>query len=274
MSRLLNLAGQALIKDSEGLRLTAYRCPAGVLTIGWGHTGPDVYAGMTISQTSAVALFNKDIEWAEDCVSAYCKVPPDDNQYAAMVAMCQNVGPDPKRGFPSSSVLRLHNAGKFSEAAAAFSLWNKMTDPSTGQLVVSPGLTIRRAREAALYMTPLGADAVESALNRHTAPPVPQAVEPPKSLTTSSTVITAGVSVAAGAAGVADQVTPAIQAVQNASDAASGAATSIGAVKAALGSLIDGRALTFALAALALGCAVYFLVRYIRKARAGQVVST
>lgn len=265
MSRLINLAGRAIIKDSEGLRLTAYLCPAGTPTVGWGHTGPGVIVGMTISQSMADAMFAKDMEWAEDAVDAYCKVPCDDNQFAAMVSLCFNIG---AAGFKSSSVLRLHNAGKFAEAAASFALWNKAT--VSGELVVMPGLVIRRAREAALYM----AKAAETTPSQQATPPMPQVVEPPKSVASSKTVAVGAVSVAAGAATVANQVTPAIDAVRTASDAATGAATSLGGVKAALGSLIDGRALTVALSALALGCAIYFLVRYIKKVRNGQAVST
>lgn len=264
MSRITNTAGQAIIKDAESLRLVAYLCPAGKPTIGWGHTA-GVKLGDVITEAKAQEYFEDDLDWCEDAVSRALKKPADDNQYGAMVSLCFNLG---EAQFLSSSVLRLHNAGKFDEAAASFALWNKAT--VNGQLVVMPGLVIRRAREAALYMT----KAYLTPPSQRDKPPMPQEVEPPKSLASSKTVAAGAVSVAAGAATVADQVTPAIEAVQNASTAAAGAATSLGAVKAALGSLIDGRALTVALSALALGCAVYFLVRYIRKARAGQVVST
>ena len=49
----VNNAGLALIKQFEGLRLDAYKCPAGVWTIGYGHTGPDVAPGDTIRETDA-----------------------------------------------------------------------------------------------------------------------------------------------------------------------------------------------------------------------------
>jgi len=50
-----------MIKGWEGCRLTAYKCPAGVLTIGYGHTGKDVKPGMKITQTQADALFETDV---------------------------------------------------------------------------------------------------------------------------------------------------------------------------------------------------------------------
>jgi lysozyme len=50
----------ALIAPLEGCRLTSYADSGGVLTIGIGHTGPDVHVGMTITQTQAEALFAAD----------------------------------------------------------------------------------------------------------------------------------------------------------------------------------------------------------------------
>ena len=47
--RISYLALEA-IKDFEGLRLEAYKDPAGVLTIGYGHTGSDVFEGDRISK--------------------------------------------------------------------------------------------------------------------------------------------------------------------------------------------------------------------------------
>lgn len=266
MSRVTNPAGQAIIKDAESLKLVGYLCPAGKPTVGWGHTGPDVRVGMTITRDQAVALFNRDLEWAEECVETSCKIPPNDNQFSAMVSLCFNLGVPQ---FKSSSVLRLHNAGKFDQAAASFALWNKaMVD---GQLVVMPGLVIRRAKEAALYMTP---DVFGDVSRPVASPPMPQAVEPPKSVATSKSVVTGVVGGVAGVGAVADQVAPAIDAVRSASDAAAGAATSMGAAKAALGSLIDGRALPVVLMVLAVGCIAFVVWRYIIKARRGEVVSS
>ena len=53
--------GLELIKSFEGCRLTAYRCPANVLTIGWGHT-KNVYEGMTITQAQADRLLVEDVQ--------------------------------------------------------------------------------------------------------------------------------------------------------------------------------------------------------------------
>ena len=48
--------GIKLIKSFEGCVLSAYKCPAEIWTIGWGHT-KDVYEGMTITQEEADSLF-------------------------------------------------------------------------------------------------------------------------------------------------------------------------------------------------------------------------
>ena len=54
-------------------------CPAGVLTIGWGHTGPDVYAGMTITQAQAETYLTNDLQKFVNCVGSYLKVSLNPN---------------------------------------------------------------------------------------------------------------------------------------------------------------------------------------------------
>lgn len=142
---MINAAGIALIKTFEGCKLEAYRDLAGVWTIGYGHTGPSVREGLKWTQERADNQLEADIAVRAHAVSAACKTDPNDNQLAAMVSLAYNIG---LGAFKRSSVLRLHNAGKFAEAAAAFSMWNK----AGGQ--VRAGLTRRRAAETALYLTP------------------------------------------------------------------------------------------------------------------------
>jgi len=54
-------SGVDLIKEYEGLRLESYYCPAGILTIGYGHTGSDVWVGMIISEPEAEKTSQKKI---------------------------------------------------------------------------------------------------------------------------------------------------------------------------------------------------------------------
>ena len=54
--RTINRAGLDLIKSFEGMKLAAYKCPAGIPTIGYGSTGPHVKMGMTITRDEAETL--------------------------------------------------------------------------------------------------------------------------------------------------------------------------------------------------------------------------
>jgi lysozyme len=155
MPRNTNAAGLALYHEFEqgpggGPALVPYVCPAGVLTIGWGHTGPDVREGMKITADEADRLLDIDLDEAEADVERLVTVPTNDNAFAALVSLRFNIG---AAGFRKSTVLRLHNAGDWAGAAQAFAMWNKATNQA-GQRVVLNGLVRRRAAEAALYMTP------------------------------------------------------------------------------------------------------------------------
>ena len=191
-----------------------YYCPAGKLTNGWGNTH-NVKPGVAITLAQAEADLERNLDWAEACVERYAP-GANDNEFAAMVSLCFNIGPAPTAGFPGSTVCRMHNKGDKAAAAAAFAMWRKMTDPNTGQLVDSAGLLRRRNMEAALYLTPaperatvaVGEAQVPIAVTKLPPPGelMPQAVAPEKSATSSKTVIAGGVAVATGAASVADQV--------------------------------------------------------------------
>lgn len=146
---VISQAGINLIKSFEGCRLEAYLDGGGVWTIGYGHTGPGVKAGLRWSQERANAQLAADIQSCAAPVLASCKVEPNENQLAAMVSLAYNIGPT---AFRSSSVLRFHNDRKFAEAANAFGMWKK----DNGEVVA--GLVRRRAAEAQLYLTPVSLD--------------------------------------------------------------------------------------------------------------------
>lgn len=151
------------IARSEGCRLKAYRCPAGVPTIGWGHTG-GVKMGDTCTQGQADAWFSIDLSVYADGVQRELKRDASDNELGAMVSLAYNIG---LHGFAKSTVLKRHNEGDRQSAARAFALWNKAR--INGVLQVVDGLTSRRAREAALYLS-------------DDSQPMPQEVEPESSL--------------------------------------------------------------------------------------------
>lgn len=139
--RRTNKAGVDLIRDFEGLRLKAYRCPANILTIGYGHTGPDVTEGKVITRDEADILLVNDLRRFEDAVAQYCPVTTD-NQFAALVSFAFNLGPD---SLKTSTLRRMHNEGDYRGAQAQFGRWNK----ASGKIL--PGLVKRRAAEALLY---------------------------------------------------------------------------------------------------------------------------
>ena len=84
-------AGLELIKKFEGLRLKAYKCPAGVLTIGYGHTGKDVTSGMEINEEHATALLKQDVRKAEVSLNAL-GINFSQRSFDALVSWIFNLG--------------------------------------------------------------------------------------------------------------------------------------------------------------------------------------
>jgi lysozyme len=141
--------GLALTKSFEGLRLEAYQDVGGVWTIGYGHTGPDLLAGMKISQADADALLRADLTVAVSCVNRGVTEEIVQSQFDAMVDFCFNVG---RGNFLQSTLLRKVNLSDFEGAAAQFLLWVN----AGGKKV--EGLVRRRQAEQAMFLgkTPSG----------------------------------------------------------------------------------------------------------------------
>ena len=137
--------GLALTKSFEGLHLAAYQDFAGIWTIGYGHTGPAVSAGQTITITEAEAFLRADLADAIACVNHAVQTVIPQNQFDAMVDFCFNVG---RGNFLQSTLLRKVNRGDFPGAAAQFGLWIH----AGGDIVA--GLVRRRKAEADLFTTP------------------------------------------------------------------------------------------------------------------------
>jgi lysozyme len=134
--------GFALTRSFEGLRLAAYQDSAGVWTIGYGHTGPEVHAGQRITEQEAEGLLRADLAAAVECVRHALKVELTQSQFDALVDFCFNVG---RGNFLGSSLLRFANAAEMESATQQFGLW-----VHAGGRVL-PGLVRRRAAEAALF---------------------------------------------------------------------------------------------------------------------------
>lgn len=136
--------GLELIKRHEGCRLTSYKCPAGVWTIGYGHTGADVTPGMTITLQQAEELLTKDIRWAEDAVNRE-KLRLNQNRFDALVSFVYNVGTG---NFHSSTLLKMLRVNPDSlNIRTEFCKWCKAKGSTL------PGLALRRKQEADLYFS-------------------------------------------------------------------------------------------------------------------------
>lgn len=136
--------GYALTKSFEGLRLTAYKDQSGIWTIGYGHIGPDVHAGLTITEAQADALLVSDIAHAAACVSRAVTTSISQCRFDALVDFVFNLGCG---RLHNSTLLRHVNAGEFDLAAAQFLLW----DHVNGAIV--RGLLARRKAEMALFQS-------------------------------------------------------------------------------------------------------------------------
>lgn len=137
-----SMKGRDLIRKFEGEKLKAYLCPAGVWTIGVGHTGPDVKPGMVITLDRSDELLRSDLARFESAVSGLLRVPVSQGQFDALVSLAFNVG---SGAVGKSTLLRLLNAGDKAGAADEFLRWNK----AGGKVL--PGLTARRAAERDLF---------------------------------------------------------------------------------------------------------------------------
>jgi len=138
--------GLALTKNFESCVLTAYADQGGVWTIGYGHTGPGVHAGLTITQAQADIFLESDVSGAVTCVNKLATAKINQNQFDALVDFVFNLG---CASLSISQLLREVNSGNFSDAATQFLRWDHVKG------VVVQGLLRRRQAEATLFNTPI-----------------------------------------------------------------------------------------------------------------------
>lgn len=149
MGQPIGAAGLALIKQFEGCRLKAYK-PVSTekyWTIGWGHYGPDVREGQTITQAEADAMLATDCQRFAGAVDNPSNVPLTDqlnaNQRDALISFTFNCG--------AAALQTLCKGRTLPEIRDAMGLYTKSGDAT---LV---GLVRRRAAEQALWDTPVSA---------------------------------------------------------------------------------------------------------------------
>lgn len=134
--------GLELIKHFEGFESKAYYCPAGVLTIGYGHT-MGVNEGDEWSEDHASHMLENEIEerYAKAVIDLV-KVPLDQNMFDALVSWVYNLG---RGNLESSTLLKVLNSGDYEGVPAQIKRWNK-----AGGKVLE-GLVRRREAEANLF---------------------------------------------------------------------------------------------------------------------------
>lgn len=133
--------GIALIRHFEGCRLDAYLCPAGVWTIGYGHT-KGVKEGETIDQEAAEAFLIEDLEEFEGYVTEMVEVPLSQSQFDALVSWTFNLGPG---NLERSTLLAKLNQREYTDVPFEIKRWTRAGG------VILPGLVKRRNAEAALF---------------------------------------------------------------------------------------------------------------------------
>ena len=139
-----------ICKIFEGYSAKAYKCPAGIWTIGWGHTGSDV------NENTPITTMAKESEWLtnrleRDLIFLRNKLRPlilNSNQEAALLSFLYNIG---AQNFLKSSVFRILRASEtkpldVNQLKAFWLQWTK----AAGKVL--PGLVRRRQAEVTLFM--------------------------------------------------------------------------------------------------------------------------
>jgi lysozyme len=139
----ISLEGLSLIKRFEGCRLKAYKCSAGVLTIGYGHTG-GVTETDTITQDDANKLLQEDVAKFEEYVDDNVIVELNQGQFDALVAWTFNLGPGNLR---ESTMLKRLNEADYASVPSEMKRWNKAGGKTLD------GLIRRRNAEALLFQS-------------------------------------------------------------------------------------------------------------------------
>tara|TARA_R110000823_G_scaffold311129_1_gene436409 strand:- start:1003 stop:1452 length:450 start_codon:yes stop_codon:yes gene_type:complete len=145
----LDINGVNLLAELEGLELQAYKCSAGVWTIGLGNTfyenGGKVKRGDNITKEQAYSLFYLIAAKFEKAINDNVKAEINQKQFNSLFCWVYNIGIS---AFKKSTLLRILNANpNDGNIAKQFLRWNKIAG------VESKGLTNRRIKESSLYFS-------------------------------------------------------------------------------------------------------------------------
>ena len=129
--------GLKLLMLREGSRHNAYQDTKGIWTIGVGHTGPEVVAGLVWTDQQIMDQLRKDVDITKQCLNDCIQVGLAQNQIDALCSFIFNVGVN---AFRRSTMRRLLNQGLFKEAANEFDKWH-----------IPPEITSRRNSEKSQF---------------------------------------------------------------------------------------------------------------------------
>lgn len=154
MEYTLSKKGIELIKEFECFKPEPYLCPAGFLTIGYGHklskAEIDFYkiTKHVLLEEDAVDLLKKDLQISERAVNQLIQEMLNQHEFDALVSFTFNAGKD---ALEKSTLRHLINNGQHEEAPRQFIRWVYATDPETSFKKKLEGLVTRRKREANVY---------------------------------------------------------------------------------------------------------------------------
>lgn len=144
--RMSDAGIEAMLKKFEGCKLKAYKCPAGIWTIGYGHTSaagkPEVTADLEISADDAIDILHRDLAKYEAGVVNLLKVDVTQNQFDVLVDFAYNAG---LGNLKSSTLLKKVNAEDFDAVPDELMKWTR------GGGKVLPGLVKRRQAEVSWW---------------------------------------------------------------------------------------------------------------------------
>ena len=134
-----------IIKKYEGFSSQAYKCPAGVWTVGWGHTGRDINKDTILTREEAELMLKKDVANLQEQILFLLDGKPSMNELDALTSLCYNIG---LGAFKKSRLLKRINLKENGELISKEWIeFNKVN----GKVV--KGLLRRRAEEICLYFT-------------------------------------------------------------------------------------------------------------------------
>lgn len=136
----LSQEGAEALMKREGFRNKAYRDTKGILTIGVGHTGPDVHEDLVWDDQQVRDTFMRDTAWAQKAVNTV-QQPLNQNMYDALVSFVFNIG---EGAFMKSTLKKFLDMGLYKQTAMEFDRWH-----------LPPEITGRRNGERDQFLKPV-----------------------------------------------------------------------------------------------------------------------